>query len=179
MTYNINKSYKDINADAVRSLINYNSETGCFIWRKREGIAGSWNTQNAGKNCGRFVNGYLYIRIGVREYRAHRLAWLIVTGEWPKQELDHINGRRDDNRFCNLRLANRIQQGHNRKSAGKSGILGVHWCKTSKKWYAFTRINGKKKNLGGFNCPAAASFAYQIATYSKIGKFATGGYFAI
>ena len=171
MSYNVDKSYKDISSSVALSLLDYNEKTGIFKWRFREEGPKSWNTQNAGKESGRLINGYRYIRINGRSYRAHRLAWLMVTGEWPDHEIDHINGNRDDNRFHNLRLADRVQQGHNRHASGKSNILGVHWCKKNNKWFAFTRIDGKKKNLGGFNCPAAASIAYQIAVHKKVGNY--------
>lgn len=177
--YNIAKSYKDLSSEYVKSIINYDQETGEFIWKHRDDVSKSWNTQFAGTKCGANINGYICIRINKKLYRAHRLAWLIFYNEWPNLEIDHINGNRKDNRLLNLRLADRVQQGHNRKASGKSGILGVHWCKNDKKWKAFTRLNGKKKNLGSFECPAAASLAYQVAAHIKVGNFTREASFAI
>lgn len=177
--YNIAKSYKDLTSEYVKSIINYCAETGEFTWKHRSDASKSWNTQFSGTKCGSLSNGYILIKINGKGYRAHRLAWLIENGEWPDLEVDHINGDKQDNRLKNLRLADRIQQGHNRKPSGKSGILGVHWCKNDKKWKAFTRLNGKKKNLGSFECPAAASFAYQVATHIKVGNFTREASFAV
>ena len=169
--YNIAKSYKDLTSEYVKSIISYDPETGNFTWKYREDATKSWNTQFAWTRCGSPSNGYILIRINGKGYRAHRLVWLITHGYWPEMEIDHVNGDKKDNRLTNLRLADRVQQGHNRKSSGKSGLLGVHWCKNAKKWISFTRLNSKKKYLGSFDCPAAASFAYQIATHKKVGDY--------
>ena len=49
-------------------------------------------------------DGYRIITIDGREYFAHDLAWLHMTGEFPKGEVEHINGNINDDRWCNLRL---------------------------------------------------------------------------
>jgi HNH endonuclease len=54
----------------------------------------------------RYINsdGYRVIEIDETEYFAHDLAWLWMTGEFPKGQIEHINGIKDDNRWCNLRI---------------------------------------------------------------------------
>jgi hypothetical protein len=62
-------------------------------------------------------------------YREHRLAWLYMTGEWPTHEIDHINGDRVDNRFCNLREATASENRWNSRKRvnNTSGYKGVSW----------------------------------------------------
>lgn len=71
-------------------------------------------------------NGYRQVRIGGRTHQEHILVWLWHTGEWPVHEIDHINGQRDDNRFENLRSADRtldrfwakVKEGSGRRMLG-------------------------------------------------------------
>ena len=49
-------------------------------------------------------DGHRIITINGTECFAHDLAWLYITGELPKGEVEHINGIRDDDRWCNLKL---------------------------------------------------------------------------
>jgi hypothetical protein len=118
-------------------------------------------------------NGYAYISVGGRSYRAHRLVWFYNFGEWPKSELDHINGIKNDNRLCNLREVTRSQ---NMQNCGKylnntSGFKGVSWNKQSNKWKAQICISGKHKHLGSFDTPEEASIAYQLAAKELHGEF--------
>lgn len=107
-------------------------------------------------------NGYRVIRIDDALYLAHRLAWFYVTGNWPANQIDHINGVRDDNRFSNLREATNLQNAHNRKyNRNKSGFQGVR--KENSKWLAEIKINYKAVRLGLFNTPEEAHCAYLIA----------------
>ena len=48
--------------------------------------------------------GYRIINIDGIEYYAHDLAFLYMTGEVPKGEVEHINGIKDDDSWKNLRL---------------------------------------------------------------------------
>jgi hypothetical protein len=48
-------------------------------------------------------HGYRRVILHQKHYQAHRLAFYIAYGEWPKQVIDHINRIKDDNRLVNLR----------------------------------------------------------------------------
>jgi len=89
-------------------------------------------------------------------------------------EIDHINGDKADNRWSNLRAATRYQNIQNRgpHKDNAIGLKGVHFSGKEQKWIAQIHANGNSKRLGCFDCPAAASFAYQIAADKHHGAFA-------
>jgi hypothetical protein len=148
-------------AERLREVLDYNPETGEFVWRMSNGkraVAG----QPAG---GISRNGYVRISIDTRHY-AHRLAWFYVHGVWPKGQIDHINGIRDDNRIENLREATASQNGQNRRAAradSHSGKIGVRLSPTSGRWGAEIVKDGEKCSLGYFDTPDAAHDAYLAA----------------
>lgn len=141
------KYRNDLTAEFVRSILNYDPETGLFTWRINKGKRGM-RGDVAGYEIG---TKYIQIKINNKAYQAHRLAWLYMTGKWPKEFLDHINGVRNDNRFCNLREATRIENSRNRsvQENNKLGIKGIFWDKQYKKYlsYIYIRENNKKKRI--------------------------------
>lgn len=108
--------------------------------------------------------GYRETRIDGVLTLVHRLIWQHVHGPIPDgQEIDHINGVRDDNRICNLRLVNRGQNNQNQRYArtnNKSGVKGVSWCATSGKWMARIKHEGVQYHLGRFTTIEDARIAY-------------------
>ena len=152
---------RDLNAATLRELLDYDPETGVFRRRVR-----SSNRINVGDVAGSANgDGYLKIRILGRHYRAHRLAWLYAYGEWPVGQIDHINGRRDDNRIENLRDVNHCENTRNAKikSNNKTGVLGVYWYKRNNKFYAQIRGEGRQIFIGSFDTLDAAAFARKEA----------------
>lgn len=136
----------------LKKHINYNPETGVFT------RVNSTRWDFAGGDTG---TGYKRISIKGKTYKAHRLAWLYVTGNMPDGVIDHINGIRDDNRFCNLREVTTKQNAQNMKSArrdNKSGYLGVNV--EGSKFSASIKVDGKKKYLGSYPTPEQAHEAY-------------------
>lgn len=92
--------------------------------------------------------GYLRVSIGRKRYKAHRVAWAIYYGEWPEDQIDHINGVRDDNRLSNLRAATNTENARNRRlpENSMSGVLGVRWDKNRWVW----RVEIGDRYLGSF-----------------------------
>ena len=130
-----------ITANEVRRLLYYSPETGVFYWKERRGGRAS-----AGSIAGSLQdNGYVHILIHRRGYSAHRLAWLYVHGEWPPEQIDHINRIRHDNRLANLRLATRFENAQNTslRKNNLSGVRGVSWYKKSNRW--IVRVYAGKK----------------------------------
>jgi hypothetical protein len=74
-------------------------------------------------------------------------------GAWPEGEIDHINGNRADNRIGNLRDITADVNRRNMKlsKASATGVSGVSWCKTSKRWLVRIRINKRTKNIGRYS----------------------------
>lgn len=144
-------------SDELRSLLHYDPDTGVFTW-----IAGKRKGTIAGKGGKRGYKGYWRIYIFGKDRPAHRLAWLYMTGDWPKEHIDHVNGIRDDNRFSNLREASAIENGQNYKmpSHNRSGYMGVHFLKAANRWVATIKVNRQQMYLGRFKTAEDASKAY-------------------
>jgi hypothetical protein len=158
----------------LKSVLNYDPETGIFTWAERPVTHQRmkiWNKRFAGKIAGgKNKKGYIEIGLLGRLFKAHRLAWLYMTGEWPKGQGDHENRNRSDNRWGNLRDATHGQnRANSRPNSGRS-LKGAYESK--KGWDAAITTGGKRKHLGTFDCPAAAHFAYVVAADKCHGKFA-------
>lgn len=118
----------------LKEVLNYHEKTGEFIWRQtlsNRGVEGS----TAGY---RNSQGYWCISIYGIKYLAHRLAWLYVHGDWPEEEIDHINHDKADNRLCNLKPATRKENSRNLglRSNNTSGVTGVSRINSNNKWRA-------------------------------------------
>jgi hypothetical protein len=168
------KPRNDLTADYVRSILDYDPETGIFRWKPRSDVPPEWNARRAGAVAGgRMVHGYWFIGIHDIRYLSHRLAWLYVTGEWPADQLDHINMNREDNRFANLRQATNSQNTMNRvkQSNNSSGFKGVKFHKRSGLWHAQIAVDGKVHSLRYHKTPEEAAEAYKRAAQKFHGKF--------
>jgi hypothetical protein len=106
-----------ITAERVRQLPHYDPDTGVLTR-----LISTNGDARAGEVVRGVCDGYLTARIDGRRYQAHRLAWLYMIGEWPKANMDHVNGDRADNRWCNLREATNSQNQANTPNAGKQFV---------------------------------------------------------
>jgi len=148
-----------LDAAKAREIWRYDQETGELFWRVRRGTAREGAV--AGTPSG---NGYLLVRFGGRLYKVHRVIWLIVTGAWPANQIDHLNGKRSDNRIANLSDKTGTQNMWNRQRANrnsKSGLLGV--SKDRNRWQARIMAYGKQRHLGMFGTKEEAHDAYLAA----------------
>jgi hypothetical protein len=120
--------------------------------------------------------GYVIIRVDNNVYKAHRLAWLYVYGEWPDGEIDHINRNKSDNRIENLRVVTRSQNQMNiaAYSNNSAGIKGVVWHEGRQHWRAYIKIDGQLIDLGHFSDIDDAKQARLEAETELFGKFAPG-----
>jgi HNH endonuclease len=164
---------KLITAARLRELVIYEPETGFFRWKQRSPRSGGGRA-HAGEIVHTFLKtGYPAMNIDRRVYRQHRLAWLYVQGDWPSPGLmvDHTNGIKTDNRWCNLRLASRAQNARNRphRKDSKMPFKGIFQC-TDGKWGAQILLN-----LGRYDTPEEAHAAYFAAAQWYFGEFARAG----
>jgi hypothetical protein len=164
----------------LRRLIDYNSETGEMLWKERpawmfrpnrysrKSSANYWNLQFAGKPAlAANDRGYLVGEIFTQWQAAHRVAWAIYYGRWPNGHIDHINQQRNDNRISNLRDVTQAENSQNKRmhKNNKSGVIGVSWYPSTKKWAADIGINGKRTRLGYFASIEEAAAARKVAEH--------------
>lgn len=147
---------ESIPVETLRSLMRYEPATGNLIWQVTRGKA------RLGAVAGtRHTHGYVQIKLQGKFYLAHRLAWLLMTGEWPELDIDHINGRKSDNRWGNLRLATKQENMHNFVKArvdSTSGLLGT--SPSNGRWQSKIHLNGKTIYLGTFDTAVEAHATY-------------------
>ena len=136
-----------LTVERLRSLLDYDPETGEF----------SRNGSPSGK-------GYTQHRVDGKRYLSHRLAWFYVFGEWPRQQIDHINGIKTDNRIGNLRDVSQGVNQQNRRNVlktNKTGFLGV--SRTGSRFKSTIEVGNVSIHLGQYRTPEEAAFAYSAA----------------
>lgn len=149
-----------LTAEKLRTLLDYNSDTGVFMWRPREGD--KWfNSRFAGKQAGTLTpSGYLFMCVNKQHHLAHRLAWLYYYGEWPQHHIDHLDRNPSNNAIANLAdVPPAINNQNKTQRIGVSGAKGVHRQKD--KWIASVEYKGKRLHFGTFTTIQEASEAYE------------------
>lgn len=162
-----------ITHERLKELVSYDPIRGIFIWLKRTG-----SRAHVGAMLGcRTGNGYIECELDGDGYSIHRLAWFYMKGEWPKAEIDHIDGVRDNNSWDNLRAATRSENRCNvgKYSSNTSGYKGVSWSNAARKWVAQIQHQGKPQHLGCFHTPEEAHSVYIAAAAAQHGEFARSG----
>ncbi|MBA1157754.1 HNH endonuclease signature motif containing protein [Microvirga mediterraneensis] len=157
-----------LTAERLRYLFRYDPETGQF-WR-RHPHAG----YNINREAGYVRKGapYREIRVDQKLYLAHRLAWLYMTGEWPVETVDHIDGIPANNAWANLRAATFKENSRNRGRLpnNTTGYPGV--SRQRRRFRARIVVDGKPIELGSFDTKEAARDAYNAAAKEHFGEFA-------
>ena len=117
--------------------------------------------------------GYISIEHHNIVYKAHRLAWFIVTGEWPKNQIDHRNRIKHDNRWQNLREATNGQNKSNCRvyANNRCGVKGVHQ-RGPGRFRATIHLNKKRFDLGTYPSVDEAAAVYALAAKRLFGEFA-------
>lgn len=148
-----------ITQSQLKEVLHYNKDTGIFTWIKSgRGIPKSRQAGSVDK-----YTKYIYIRINKKNWSAHRLAWLYIYGEWPKNQIDHINHNRADNRIKNLRDVTIRENALNRKYyLDNNNLVGAYYRESHKKWCASITIGGIRKHIGYYNTKEEANNAYLL-----------------
>lgn len=150
----------------VRQMLRYEPDTGRLFWLERpehlfqeapnRSLAHSaavWNATFASKEAFTAINseGYRTGALMRIPMRAHRVVWAVVTGTWPSDQIDHINGDRADNRWENLREVSHALNQRNMKisRSNTTGFCGVRLVRSGK--YEVTiGAGGKNRFIGTF-----------------------------
>ena len=158
-----------IDADTLRSLLDYDPDIGVFTWRVTRG---GYVKEGHEAGC---VNGrgYISIQIQGKKYAAHRLAWLYIYGVMPQDQIDHINRTRSDNRIVNLREATATQNIANTRKY--RGYLPKGVRKNHGKFQARIQIDNCLVNLGFYETPEQAHAAYCEAAQKEFGAYHRAG----
>ena len=130
--------------EKIREWLAYNPYTGSFMWKKG---------RNKGQEAGHIrSDGYVQIKFLSRDYLAHHLAWILMTGKPPTSIMDHIDHNKNNNSFDNLREVTKSENGQNVKRKG--------YCIKNGRYVATIMVNGKSKYLGSYSTEEEASNAY-------------------
>lgn len=152
--------------EVLRQLLDYDPETGVLRWKERgsewfhaghhsaETQAKQWNAKYAGTEAFTALSSDGYRKGSILDaiYRAHRVIWKMMTDEEPDQ-IDHIDGDRQNNRWGNLRATDNAGNMKNAQlyATNTSGKVGVGWYKAKRKWRAQIVVGGKARHLGFHN----------------------------
>lgn len=137
---------KDLTAERLREILDYNPVTGIFTWIKSGKVSGHHRS-----------DGYFDIRVDDCLFRAHRLAWLYMTGAWPNNLIDHRDRDPSNTRWANLRQATHSENHQNQvvKKTSKMPYKGIELHKSGL-WRARLTVNKKRVHLGYFKTPEQA-----------------------
>jgi hypothetical protein len=156
-----------------------NSDAGILTWKNRPRkhfktslAQKTWNTRSAGKPAGYPTSEYRYVKIVGKLYPIHRIVWKMATGLEPVEQIDHINGIKDDNRLCNLREATHGENQHN-SGARKNSLLQVKGVgkRPNGKFRAHARSEGEYVSVGTYTTLEEAKAAYDKAVQLLHGEF--------
>lgn len=126
-----------VKKDGTKHVFLYDAEDATFVAERH------WMVVNG------YAVAWVYVD-GIRRLQGlHRLLMGLTYGD--ENFVDHINGRRNDNQRCNLRVTDPRGNGLNRAAVnnlGSSRHRGVSWSAQRKRWYAQVQLDGKCYNLG-------------------------------
>jgi HNH endonuclease len=163
---------KNLTQDHLKSILDYDQDSGDFTWKirpsshfKNDNGLRLYKSRYEEKKAGHIDSqGYKVININGKNFKAHRLAFLFMTGRMPFQQIDHINGIRNDNRWINLREATKAENLQNQKKAQSdnksTGLLGASFNKRKKYFQSRINVAGKQIYIGGFKTAQEAHEAY-------------------
>ena len=159
----------DLLLERLKELLDYDPVTGIFRWRVTKGSRAIAGTVAGTLNA----DGYMHLTIDGHQFKAHRLAWFYVHGVWPKEFISPER-KRSDYLIAELREAV-VQNARNRKldKDSCSGLKGVSWCKTRKRWIVRITCDGKVRRVGRYGSLLAAEIARGQAAALLHGEFAS------
>ena len=148
-----------LSQEELQSILEYDPMTGILRWKENRSNIVKGSVAGCVSKA-----GYKVVNIKSKTYFVHRIIWIILFGNIPTDFfIDHINGKKTDNRLENLRLATNSQNQQNRPAPknSSSGYRGVTWHKSVSKWMARICINRKRQTIGFFDSAEEAYNAYK------------------
>ena len=156
----------------VQKLLRVDEETGNLYWKVNRKAR-----IKAGDVAGHITKqGYIRVTVLSQRIFAHHIVWAIVNGRWAKDQIDHINGVKLDNRPCNLREATAADNSKNIciSVRNTSGYKGVSWVPHLSKWKSELTVGGKRIYLGCHECKQRAAQVYEEAATKYFGEYKRG-----
>ena len=169
-----NRPHDKLTAERLHKLLRYDSQTGIFT---RRFVGGRWSQYPIGSIIGRpHIGGYISMFIDGEDHQAHRVAWIMMTGEWPKERVDHRDRNRANNRWTNLRLAIGAQHLANSglrrdNRLGFKGMYERRYPSGKSHYCAKVQLDAKQYWCGSFNTPEEAHAAYVAKAKELFGEF--------
>jgi hypothetical protein len=167
----IPKDHLSLTVEYLKSILTYDPETGDLTRKPRLRKSGKYSPA---KIAGCLSGEYRTIGINGKVYKCHRIGWVIHTGKWPAELIDHIDGDKYNNKISNLREATVAQNTCNSRLSkrGTSGVKGVSVCSGPKGFKATIRRGKEYFHLGYHSTLDAAAKAYADAAPIIHGEFA-------
>lgn len=156
----------------IRKAISYDPVSGSLFWNINRGGSAKAGTVAGTVNS----KGYIVVGLFGKRYQAHRLAWFIYFGNWPVDQVDHVDGNKINNSIRNLREATNSENCRNRsiKSTNKAGYKGVSKL-PSGRFSSEISSSGNRVYLGSFDTAEHAHAAYCRAAKLAHGVYANMG----
>lgn len=148
-----------IKYDEAHDRFRYDRETGELHRRYRQTRPDIKSTAITGVNC----RGYKTVHVMKRTYQVHRIIWLMETGAWPHNQIDHIDGNKTNNRMDNLRDVTPRENSQNKLVHRNGKLPGTFYHKRDRLWTARYQVNGIRKSVGYFKTEVEAHRAYVAA----------------
>lgn len=114
------------------------------------------------------------VKVNQQRFTASRIIFALVNKFDPgEREVDHIDGNPLNNHPKNLRIADRSQNASNKgiSRVNTSGVIGVTWCKRTKKWMAQIGLLGRTLFLGRYHHISDAESARKEAEQVHHGEY--------
>lgn len=150
-----------LTASDLKEIFDYDPQTGDVFYKPRprrffktDFYFKRWNTIYSGRKARTIgasggTKDYFYASVNQRHVACHRIAFAVMTGKLPDM-VDHIDGNGLNNKWSNLRKANRSANQKNMKlmKNNKSGVSGVSYSKGYKGWVAIIYHKNERIPLG-------------------------------
>jgi hypothetical protein len=160
---------QELTHEVVSKMYSYDADTGVIRHLRRcKGV-------KCGSVAGTRTSRYIHIKINGRQYKAHRVAWMLHYGEWPNGFIDHRNEIKIDNRICNLRVCT-PSQNHANAGLSKQNTTGHKNVSRSARhgWKVRITYNGKRHEWRRRNKEDAIKLAKE-KRIEFFGEFANHG----